>query len=83
MTSLTTGLATSVIYIEMLSNISHFLFTNSKFKILKRTLIFSCEFGKHSVCWKGTIKEVSDSCLSEIYASYKIAAFRRNCSLLH
>ena len=83
MTPLITGLATSVMHIEMLSNMSHFLFTYSKFKILKRTLIFHVRFGKHGVCWKGTIKDVSGSCLSEMYASYKIAEFRRNCSLLH
>ena len=31
---------------------------------------------------KGLVKDVSGSCLSEIYAGYKIAEYRRNCSLL-
>jgi len=31
---------------------------------------------------KGLLKHVSGSCSSEIYAGYKIAEHRRNCSLL-
>ena len=31
---------------------------------------------------KGLVKDVSGSCSSEIYAGYKIAEYRRNCSLL-
>ena len=47
MTSLATGLVTTIMYnIEMLSKISQFLFTNAHFKTAKRTLIFSFKVWK-------------------------------------
>ena len=67
MTSLTTGLGTSIMYnIEMLSNISHFLFTKAHFKTAKRTLIFSFKVLKAQYLLKS-------SYLSEMYTGYIIA----------
>ena len=82
-TSLTTDLATRGRFRDFIKDIKLFYLLMVILRFRKEPWYFHLRFGKHSVCWKGTIKDVSGSCLSEIYAGYKIAKYRRNCSLLH